>query len=68
MTDLVELTVAEAREGLRNKKFSSLELTEAHLKEMEKGRGLNAFITETPEIALERRRRKAPRLPPPPHE
>ncbi|MGN0905305.1 MAG: Asp-tRNA(Asn)/Glu-tRNA(Gln) amidotransferase subunit GatA [Alphaproteobacteria bacterium] len=54
MTDLVELTVAEAREGLRNKKFSSLELTEAHLKEMEKGRGLNAFITETPEIALER--------------
>lgn len=54
MTDLVELTVAEALEGLEKKEFSAVELTRAHLKEMEKGRELNAYVTETPELALER--------------
>lgn len=54
MTELVELTVAEARDGLKKKEFTAVELTEAHIKEMEKGRSLNAFISETPEIALER--------------
>lgn len=54
MTDLVELTVAEALEGLAKKEFSSVELTQAHLTEMEKARELNAFVTETPELALER--------------
>ena len=49
MTDLVELTVAEALEGLAKKEFSSVELTQAHLTEMEKARELNAFVTETPE-------------------
>ncbi len=31
MTDLTSLTLAEAREGLANKSFTSLELTDAHL-------------------------------------
>lgn len=54
MVDLVELTVAEALDGLEKKEFTSVELTQAHLKEMEKGRELNAYVIETPELALER--------------
>ncbi len=53
MTDLVNLTIAEALELLNKKEISSEELTKAHIAEMEKGRILNAFITETPELALE---------------
>ncbi len=57
MTDLVELTIAEALDGLDKKEFTSVELTQAHLKEMEKARELNAYVLETPEIALERAKR-----------
>jgi aspartyl-tRNA(Asn)/glutamyl-tRNA(Gln) amidotransferase subunit A len=51
MTDLTSLTLAEAREGLAKKSFTSLELTDAHLKAMEAARALNAFVLETPEHA-----------------
>jgi aspartyl-tRNA(Asn)/glutamyl-tRNA(Gln) amidotransferase subunit A len=51
MSDLTGLTIAEARDGLKKKAFSAQELTEAHIKAMEKARALNAFVTETPEIA-----------------
>ena len=51
MTDLTSLTLAEAREGLANKSFTSLELTDAHLKAIEAARALNAFVLETPEQA-----------------
>ena len=44
MTDLTSLTLAEAREGLARKSFSSLELTDAHLKAVEQARALNAFV------------------------
>lgn len=57
MTDLVELTVAEALDGLAKKEFSSVELTQAHLAEMEKARELNAYVIETPDVALERAKR-----------
>ena len=53
MTDLVNLTIAEALDLLNKKEITSVDLTKAHLAEMEKGRVLNAFITETPELALE---------------
>lgn len=53
MTDLVNLTIADALDLLDKKEISSVELTQAHLNEMEKGRVLNAYITETPELALE---------------
>jgi len=49
---LTHLTIAAAREGLRAKKFSAVELTQAHLAAMEKTRRLNAFLTETPDLAL----------------
>src|SRR5256885_8583108 len=51
MTDLTSLTLAEARTGLANKTFTSLELTDAHLKAIEAARALNAFVLETPDRA-----------------
>src|SRR6187399_1911234 len=51
MTLLTSLTLAEAREGLANKSFTSLELTDAHLTAIEAARALNAFILETPDQA-----------------
>ena len=53
MTALTDLTIASAREGLKTGSFSAKELTEAHIKAVEAARPLNAFITETPERALE---------------
>ena len=51
MNDLTSLTLAQARDGLRSKSFSAAELTDAHLAAMERARGLNAFVLETPEVA-----------------
>lgn len=51
MSELIKLTIAEALNGLAAKKFSSTELVEAHLKQMEKHKALNAYVLETPEIA-----------------
>src|SRR6201986_4600709 len=48
MTDLISLTIAEARNGLAKKSFTALELTDAHLKAIEDARALNAFVLETP--------------------
>ena len=52
MAALTDLTIAEARDGLAKKEFSSRELTEAHIAAVEAARDLNAFILETPERAL----------------
>jgi Asp-tRNA(Asn)/Glu-tRNA(Gln) amidotransferase A subunit family amidase len=52
MTDLTGLTIAQALEGLKNKDFTSKELTQTHIGAMEKARALNAFIVETPDLAL----------------
>jgi len=53
MTQLTHLTMADALQGLAEKQFTAVELTEAHIRAMEKARPLNAFITETPDQALE---------------
>jgi aspartyl-tRNA(Asn)/glutamyl-tRNA(Gln) amidotransferase subunit A len=53
MTDLINLTISEALESLNKGEISSVDLTRAHIEEMAKGRVLNAYITETPELALE---------------
>jgi aspartyl-tRNA(Asn)/glutamyl-tRNA(Gln) amidotransferase subunit A len=53
---LTKMTLIEAREGLRQKQFSAVELTQAHLDAMDRERHLNAFITETPDLALEQAR------------
>ncbi len=52
MTELNRLTISQAREGLKNKDFSAVELTQGYIDACEKHRDLNAYITETPEIAL----------------
>src|SRR5689334_995745 len=49
---LTDLTLAEARAGLRAKAFSARELTHAYVAAMQAARPLNAFITETPERGL----------------
>ena len=48
----IDLTLYEAREALRTKKISAVELTKSYLAQMEKTRHLNMYITETPEKAL----------------
>ncbi|HWK87007.1 MAG TPA: Asp-tRNA(Asn)/Glu-tRNA(Gln) amidotransferase subunit GatA [Xanthobacteraceae bacterium] len=51
MSNLTSLTLAEARDGLRAKKFSAVEIADAHLAAIEKAKSLNAYILETPEKA-----------------
>ena len=51
MTALNRLTMTEALAGLQAGDFTAVELTEAHLAALERARPLNAFITETPELA-----------------
>jgi aspartyl-tRNA(Asn)/glutamyl-tRNA(Gln) amidotransferase subunit A len=52
MTELTSLTIAEARDGLTAKRFSASDLTRAHLSAMERARALNAYVLETPDVAL----------------
>ena len=52
MSAPVDLSLAAARNLLAGGELSSRELVEAHIEAMEKHRGLNAFITETPDRAL----------------
>jgi aspartyl-tRNA(Asn)/glutamyl-tRNA(Gln) amidotransferase subunit A len=53
MSSLTALTLAEARAGLRGKEFSAHELATAYIAAVEEARPLNAYITETPQHALE---------------
>ena len=54
MSELTHLSIADAANKLQTGKVSSEELVEAHIAVMERFRDLNAFITEPPEIALQR--------------
>jgi aspartyl-tRNA(Asn)/glutamyl-tRNA(Gln) amidotransferase subunit A len=51
VSELTSLTLAVARNGLKKKDFSAIELADAHLLAMEKARALNAYVLETPERA-----------------
>lgn len=53
MSDLTKMTLADARDALRKRETTSVELTETHLKAIEGAGALNAFVHHTPEIALE---------------
>jgi aspartyl-tRNA(Asn)/glutamyl-tRNA(Gln) amidotransferase subunit A len=53
MTELTKLTLADARTKLLSKEITSVELTEAHLAAAKASDKLNAYVTLTPEIALE---------------
>ena len=53
MADITKLTIAQTLDCLKNKEFSSTELTQAYIKSMEDNRDLNAYVLETPETALQ---------------
>ena len=53
MTDLNKMTLADARNNLRAGEITSVELTEACLDAIDGSGALNAFVHNTPEIALE---------------
>lgn len=53
MTELTKLTLADARSKLAAKEITSVELTEAHLAAAKASDKLNAYVTLTPDVALE---------------
>ncbi len=53
MTELTKLTLADARAKLAAKEITSVELTEAHLAAAKASDKLNAYVTLTPDVALE---------------
>src|SRR5262249_2737801 len=64
MTDLVRLTIAQARDLLRSKEISASELTNAHIAAIERARVLNAYVLETPDRASDMAKASdAPRAP-----
>jgi len=52
MTDLTKLTIRQTLDGFKARKFSSSEVTQAYIKNIEQNRNLNAFITESFDVAL----------------
>lgn len=62
MSELTKLTLAEARDKLRAREVTSLELTEACLTAIERAGALNAFVHHTPEIARDQARAADARL------
>ncbi len=52
MTDLSKLTIKQSLDGLKNKQFSATELAQNYIKNIENNRRLNAFITDSFDIAL----------------
>ena len=62
MTNLNNLTISEARDKLKSKEISSLELTNSCLSAIEAADALNAFVHKTPEFAVEQAKRADERL------
>jgi aspartyl-tRNA(Asn)/glutamyl-tRNA(Gln) amidotransferase subunit A len=52
MTEINKLSIIEALDGLKSKKFSSSDLVKAHIEQMQKQKHLNCYITETTDLAL----------------
>ncbi len=53
MTELLKLTIAQARDALRSGQFKAVELSEAYIEAIEAARALNAYVVETPDKARE---------------
>jgi len=51
MTDLTQMTLADARNALKAKTLSSVELVDAHIAAVEAARPLGAYVLETPDQA-----------------
>jgi aspartyl-tRNA(Asn)/glutamyl-tRNA(Gln) amidotransferase subunit A len=52
LTDLTSLTLAEARDRLKSRAISSVEITKAHLEAIDRAKALNAYVVTTAEKAL----------------
>ncbi len=61
-SDPTAFTLSQARDALRSGSLSSVELTQAHLDALDRLGKLNAFITPTPEQALDMARASDKRL------
>jgi len=62
MTNLNSLTISEARDKLKSKEISSLELTNSCLSAIDAADALGAFVHKTPELAIEQAKRADERL------
>jgi len=62
MTNLNSLTISEARDKLKSKEISSLELTNSCLSAIDAADALGAFVHKTPELATEQAKRADERL------
>jgi aspartyl-tRNA(Asn)/glutamyl-tRNA(Gln) amidotransferase subunit A len=63
VTDLIKLTLAEARDSLRKKSFTATELTRAFLDATQIANpALNAYVAMTPDIALRQAKESDTRL------
>lgn len=50
---ILDLTIAQAHKGLKNKEFSSVDLTKAYLEQIKKtDKDINAFLSVTEDLAL----------------
>ena len=52
MNNIIDLTISKAIHALNKKEISALELTKAFIKSSEDSSDLNAYVTFTPEIAI----------------
>ena len=52
MIDIKNLNLKQIRDGLQNKLFTAVEITESYLCEIDKAKELNAFITVTSDKAI----------------
>ena len=62
MANLNSLTISEARDKLKSKEISSLELTNSCLSAIDAADSLGAFVHKTPELAIEQAKRADERL------
>ena len=62
MTNLNSLTISEARDKLKSKEISSLELTNSCLSAIDEADAVGAFVHKTPELAIEQAKRADERL------
>ena len=62
MTNLNSLSISEARDKLKSKEISSLELTNSCLSAIDAADAIGAFVHKTPELATEQAKRADERL------
>ena len=53
VTDLTGLKISQLRDGLAGREFTATEVTESYISALEGARALNAYVAETPQIALD---------------